>query len=145
MQVAPTLQSGGNRTGGDRPPGTDVDTSDTLIPIAFSCKDHGADADTGVAPTIRAMGHAASHQNAGDQLAIAFAQNQRNEIRTLEAAGALAADPGMKQQTFLALPWAVRRLTSAECERLQGFPDDCQSVSKRAPYRRPKVTPVAHG
>lgn len=34
-EVAPTLRAGGNKTGGDRPPGTDVDTVDTLVPIAF--------------------------------------------------------------------------------------------------------------
>lgn len=33
--IAPTLRAGGNRTGGDRPPGTDVDTVESLIPIAF--------------------------------------------------------------------------------------------------------------
>ena len=32
--------------------------------IAFSSKDYGADAVTGVAPTLRAMGHADSHSNA---------------------------------------------------------------------------------
>ena len=31
-EVCPTLRAGGNRTGGDRPPGTDVDTADSLIP-----------------------------------------------------------------------------------------------------------------
>lgn len=31
MAVSPTLRAGGNRTGGDRPPGTDVDTADSLI------------------------------------------------------------------------------------------------------------------
>lgn len=40
--------------------------------IAFSCKDHGADATTELAPTLRAMPHAASHANAGGQLAVAF-------------------------------------------------------------------------
>lgn len=30
-QVCPTLRAGGNQTGGDRPPGTDVDTADSLI------------------------------------------------------------------------------------------------------------------
>jgi DNA (cytosine-5)-methyltransferase 1 len=30
-QVCPTLRAGGNSTGGDRPPGTDVDTADSLI------------------------------------------------------------------------------------------------------------------
>lgn len=33
--VAPTLRAGGNRTGGDRPPGTDVDTCESLVPVAF--------------------------------------------------------------------------------------------------------------
>lgn len=39
VAVSPTLRAGGNRTGGDRPPGTDVDTIETLQvvrrPIAF--------------------------------------------------------------------------------------------------------------
>ena len=33
--------------------------------------------------------------------------------------------------TYVAVPWAVRRLTPRECERLQGFPDDFT----RIPYR----------
>ncbi|OWQ36530.1 DNA cytosine methyltransferase [Pseudomonas sp. DrBHI1] len=37
--------------------------------LAFSCKDHGADAGD-LAPTLRAMGHGASHPNAGDQVAV---------------------------------------------------------------------------
>ncbi len=79
---------------------------------------------------------------------IAFAQNQRDEVRDLnDVAGALAAEPGIKQQTYLAVaatltqgaPSAgrrneddvnlvtapqVRRLTPLECARLQGFPGD---------------------
>ncbi|HCW0424833.1 TPA: DNA cytosine methyltransferase [Pseudomonas aeruginosa] len=38
-------------------------------PIAFSCKDYGADASE-VAPTLRAMGHGDSHANAGGQVAV---------------------------------------------------------------------------
>lgn len=38
--------------------------------IAFSCKDHGADAMPDCAPTLRAMGHGESHPNAGGQLAV---------------------------------------------------------------------------
>ena len=33
--------------------------------------------------------------------AVAFAQNQRDEVRELEVAGALAAQPGIKQQTYI--------------------------------------------
>lgn len=39
--------------------------------IAFSCKDHGADAAK-LAPTLPAMGFDRSHANAGGQLAVAF-------------------------------------------------------------------------
>lgn len=38
VAVCPTLRAGGNKTGGDRPPGTDVDTVDSLI--AYTTKLH---------------------------------------------------------------------------------------------------------
>lgn len=58
----------------------------------------------------------------------AFAQNTRDEVRLVggdgEISGALAAQAGMKQTTYVAPGgMAVRRLTPMECERLQGFPD----------------------
>ena len=46
-----------------------------LVPVAFSCKDYGADAGE-VAPTLRSMGHDKSHANAGGQIAIAFNARQ---------------------------------------------------------------------
>lgn len=59
------------------------------------------------------------------QHAVAFAQNQRDEVRLTRLAGALASEPGMKQQTYVMHGgWAVRRLTPMECCRLQGFPDE---------------------
>ncbi|OYX01575.1 MAG: hypothetical protein B7Z14_05780 [Bosea sp. 32-68-6] len=142
--------------------------------IAFSCKDHGADAADELAPTLRAMGHGESHANAGGQVAVAFAiqeravsenpdagpdgigvkegvaytlearttaqavafvQNTRDELRLMngdgQIVGALAADPGMKQQAFIQQGWAVRRLTPAECARLQGFPDHHSRIAWR--------------
>lgn len=63
--------------------------------------------------------------------AVAFAQNQRDEIRTMDVAGALAAEPGMKQQTYVQDAWAVRRLTPVECARLQGFPDEYLDITYR--------------
>ena len=188
-----------------------------FVPVAFSCKDHGADAGV-TAPTLRAMGHSGSHANAGGQLAVAqpytlairgredahrleyrqdgtanailtpnggragigvgavaipinmqsavkngvkspngtgigepgdpaptlgandqhavaFAQNTRDELRYIggdgQVVGALAAEPGMKQQSYIQQAMQVRRLTPRECERLQGFPDDYTQVSHR--------------
>ncbi|MEJ5019292.1 DNA cytosine methyltransferase [Ochrobactrum vermis] len=142
--------------------------------IAFDCKASGQ-AGFGVgeiAPTLRAMGHLQSNQNAGGQIAVchpthevvgtlcaedsphgarglsglqtmlsgyiqpvkavAFAQNTRDEVRLFggdgQIVGALAAEPGMKQHSYVAKDWAVRRLTPTECERLQGFPDNFTNV-----------------
>ena len=63
--------------------------------------------------------------------AVAFAQNQRDEVRLMEVAGALAAEPGAKQQTYLHQAMQVRRLTPVECERLQGFPDGYTNIPWR--------------
>jgi DNA (cytosine-5)-methyltransferase 1 len=89
--------------------------------VCFTAKDHGADASD-ISPTLRSGSHSGSHANGGVMPAVAFAQNQRDELRTMDVAGALAAEPGMKQQTYIAQS-AVRRLTPRECERLQGFPE----------------------
>jgi DNA (cytosine-5)-methyltransferase 1 len=95
VEVAPPLLAGPNRAGGDRFPGVSVGTYGSpiahtlrgegmdasedgtgrglpILPVGFSCKDTGADAMEDVAPTMRAMGHRASHPNAGGQLAVAF-------------------------------------------------------------------------
>jgi DNA (cytosine-5)-methyltransferase 1 len=92
--------------------------------LAFSAKDHGADVGV-ISPTLRAMGHAGSHPNAGGQVAVAFAENQRNELRLMDIAGSQSAirRGDAKNETLLAGTMSVRRLTPLECSRLQGFPD----------------------
>lgn len=50
-------------------------TDQTSQFLAFSCKDHAADAGE-VSPPLRAMGHDASHANAGGQVAICFDTTQ---------------------------------------------------------------------
>ncbi|AAN69506.1 MULTISPECIES: DNA cytosine methyltransferase [Pseudomonas] len=58
--------------------------------LAFSCKDHGADAGD-LAPTLRAMNHSASHPNAGGQVAVCIT----GEItHTLKAEGFDASEDG---------------------------------------------------
>lgn len=65
--VAGSLLAGGN---------TNNLLDETLVPVAFSCKDHGADAGA-LSPTLRAMGHGASHANAGGQVAVMAASAVR--------------------------------------------------------------------
>ncbi|XRW12938.1 DNA cytosine methyltransferase [Dyella kyungheensis] len=87
--------------------------------VAFTCKDYGADAGE-IAPTLRAMGHASSHANAGGQLAVAF--NARQDPDSWEERSDPLDTDGTTQAVMAGL--GVRRLTPRECERLQGFPDD---------------------
>jgi len=94
--------------------------------VAFISKDHGADAGD-LSPTLRAMGHAGSHANAGGQVAVEF-NNRQDPIHENNLSLPIQAkDNGNGLLTFS----SVRRLTPRECERLQGFPDDYTLV----PYR----------
>jgi len=89
--------------------------------LAFSCKDHGADAGY-IAPTLRAMGHGDSHANAGGQVAVCVTGDIAH---TLKAEGFDASEDGTgRDQPMVPGESGVRRLTPRECERLQGFPDD---------------------
>lgn len=111
-----------------------------IIPICFSSKDHGADAADNIAPTLRAMGHAESHANAGGQLAVAFDLRGREGGAQFEGphhTANIRAASGGSSRSYVAQPWRVRRLTPRECERLQGFPDGYTDV----PYRRRNYTP----
>jgi DNA (cytosine-5)-methyltransferase 1 len=136
FDVAPSsyaIQAGALRANPESGPdgvGVQVDHAYTLEAraevqcVAFSCKDHGADAGD-VSPTLRSMGHDGSHANGGGQVAVAFA-HQAGGIQTT-----LGYDPDAGTSPTLAkcqtpaidTGMAVRRLTPTECERLQGFPD----------------------
>ena len=62
---------------------------------------------------------------------VAFAQNTRDEVREMPIVGALAAQPGMKQTSYIRRDMQVRRLMPIECERLQGFPDDYTKMNDK--------------
>ncbi|WP_345956750.1 DNA cytosine methyltransferase [Pseudomonas fulva] len=144
-QVAGTLSTGGGKPGQGLPC------------IAFSCKDHGADAGE-LAPTLRAIGRGSSHANAGGQVAVCITGDITH---TLKAEGFDASEDGTgrgqpivscrelaqtltsnygkqvdstdsaKGPNVVGHSESVRRLTPRECERLQGFPDDYTLI----PYR----------
>lgn len=124
--------------------GEDGDPSPTIASshtpaVAFSVKDHGADASVEIAPTLRSGGHDRSHANGGVMPAIAFANTAGDTALGLSKPGVPPitgrnGDPGNVFQPGM----AVRRLTPTECERLQGFPDGYTAV----PYRN---KPAADG
>ena len=92
--------------------------------VAFSAKDYGADVG-GVAPTLRGMGHDASHANGGGQLAIA-APLTASYGKQVDSSDTSSGPPNLLHSQM-----AVRRLTPRECERLQGFPDDYTLIRYR--------------
>ena len=61
--------------------------------VAFSCKDHGADAGN-IAPTLRAMGFTESHANGGGQVAVAFGwQNSPSQGASASASASASVTP----------------------------------------------------
>ena len=69
-----------------------------LVPIAFSCKDHGGDAGP-ISPTLRSMGNVGSHANAGGQVAIAFNARQDPD-HWHDRTGPLDTDGGTQAVAF---------------------------------------------
>jgi DNA (cytosine-5)-methyltransferase 1 len=69
----------------------------------------------------------------GTPLVAAFHQNQRSEVTTNYTTGALNSGGGKPGQGYPAalIGSGVRRLTPAECERLQGFPDGWTAITYR--------------
>lgn len=104
-----------------------------LVPVAFSSKDHGADAGE---IALRAMGHSGSHANAGGQVAIAYSIMPQNSGKDYKARQVDVAQPlmaggpvgGNQGGDYIRQHTGVRRLTPRECERLQGFPDDYTAI-----------------
>jgi DNA (cytosine-5)-methyltransferase 1 len=94
-------------------------------PMAFSAKDHGADAGE-VAPTLLAGGHTGSHANGGVMPAVAFMEGQQGDLYEGDITNSLTKGGGKPGQGYQTVRngMQVRRLTPRECERLQGFPDD---------------------
>lgn len=123
--------------------------------VAFDCKASGRNGfGVGeIAPTLRAMGHADSHQNAGGQVAVAISLRGREGGATAEISGdvmpALRTGGGGGDKPHVLLGqqlresgltmkeaqqrgfFGVRRLTPRECERLQGFPDNYTAIPWR--------------
>ncbi|KVT86336.1 DNA methyltransferase [Burkholderia territorii] len=140
IAVSPTLRAGGNRTGGNRPPGTNVDTCETLIPTiarALTTSNQRIDAETEtetllVAHALRGEGFDASEDGTGRGTplvpvhSICMGSDLINSEELAQPITRRNGDPGT-----ISTGNAVRRLTPRECERLQGFPDDYTLINVR--------------
>jgi len=118
-ELSPSLPAGGNKTGGDRPPGTDVDTSTSLIPEIVS-------------QAMSAKWSKGSSGPAGDEVCNLVPVSGDAPVQVQWASGGgKTENPTMQalrsgaehSYQFLRTGMAVRRLLPVECERLMGFPD----------------------
>ncbi|EPU2858149.1 Dam family site-specific DNA-(adenine-N6)-methyltransferase [Escherichia coli] len=128
-QITGPLSTGGGKPGQGFPA------------IAFSYKDHGADATVDMSPTLRAGNHDTSHANSGQPPAICI---QHASIGRHDTAGpqgkGYQEDVAFTQDSrssadVVQFGMQVRRLTPVECERLQGFPDNHTLISWRGKAR----------
>ena len=156
--VSPTLRASGNQTGGDRPPGTHVDTADSLIVShtlrgeGFDTSEDGSGRGTPLVPvafhptqdpisSADVCHSIGANNNATAAVAITIDEEKNANIDmygTLQARresggfqGAVAVPPAMQ----------VRRLTPVECERLQGFPDGYTAI----PWRKKPASECPDG
>jgi DNA (cytosine-5)-methyltransferase 1 len=114
--------------------------------VAFDCKASGlAGFGVGeVSSTLRAMGHADSHQNGGGHLAVSYStklhntrSNQAGKLYEEYTVGLDVNSPPPALVTSM----LVRRLTPVECERLQGFPDGYTLIPWHLGYWHPQKHP----
>jgi DNA (cytosine-5)-methyltransferase 1 len=108
---------------------TGTDPNSHVLAFEPRCARNGRGMPSDVVPALKAEAGSTGKGDAAP--CVAFAQNTRDEVREMPVVGALAAQPGMKQTSYIRQLTAVRRLTPTECERLQGFPDGHTLI----PYR----------
>jgi DNA (cytosine-5)-methyltransferase 1 len=130
-----TNQTGANGHGIAEEASHTIDTTNGQA-VAYPLLEVGA--RTGVSSTDPRAGIGIGDQDdpmftlqAGKQHGVAWAQNSRDELREMPYVGALAAEQGSKQTSYIRQHMAVRRLMPVECERLQGFPDGYTDIVYR--------------
>ena len=102
--------------------------------VAFSSKDHGADATIELSPTLRSGEFDKSWANGGAPPAIAFMTGDAmagdsSFNHSVELSPTIKANSSNKPGVFFRS--IVRRLTPIECERLQGLPDNWTQVQHK--------------
>jgi DNA (cytosine-5)-methyltransferase 1 len=128
QSVAPTLESGTNRTGGTRPPGTTVDTAETLIPVGYSTSGQGWWRD-GIGPEA-----ARSHKDAENGVVVSIAENQCGELRTSDIAAQLTVGGGKPGQGYPAVFAFEPRYYSGR-DRMGGAPNEKASTLRTEDHR----------
>ena len=108
--IAPTLLAGGNRTGGDRPPGTMIESVESLIAFTKTQRSGARDADGNLTAEVW------KQRDVSATLAPADLTSEHRAVELLTDGDTI-----------------VRRLTPLETCRLQGYPDGHTATSNGQP------------
>ena len=142
-RVADTLTVGANQYSGF--PGEPVEVIASTGDVAHCLNAHGGpcgrmdfESETMVAHTLKAEGFDASEDGTGRQNLI---PEVAGTMKACRDSGAMPEGPhdtaniraasGGSSRSYIAQPWAVRRLLPVECEALQGFPRNHTAVKHR--------------
>lgn len=101
--------------------------------VAFSSKDHGADAQEEVSPTLRAGGHDASHANAGVPPAICFKPSHFTRDKDgapSEVSPPLSADADKGDQDTVVLAFDTTQITNKDNRSNPQSGDPCHTLSE---------------
>jgi DNA (cytosine-5)-methyltransferase 1 len=153
--ICPTLRAGGNRTGGDRPPGTDVDTADSLIAMCLNAGGMNrldAESETLLPISIQDVTPREKAQNGkgwnddgtsytvdtaatqGVAQPVGFTRCDHGGDAVIDGTPTMRCGSNYSAHLAAAMPsMQVRRLTPVECERLQGFPDNYTNIKDKCP------------
>ena len=134
-EVVPALLAGANDTGGTRPPGTMVETAESLVAYQKVRRSGERGPDGELPPEVWAERDVAATLSPADLTSehravelVAFALRGRDDGALPEVhgdgqtVGSLRAASGGSSRDYIA-GTTVRRLTPLEAERLQGYPD----------------------
>ncbi|MEO0385060.1 MAG: DNA (cytosine-5-)-methyltransferase [Pseudomonadota bacterium] len=127
IDLSPTLRAGGH----------DGSHANAGVPPAIAIQERAVAENPDAGPDgagVRVDGAAYTLEARAQAQAVAFAENSRAEVRLQGGDGNVAPQlttgggkPG-QGQPCIATPYAVRRLTPLECERLQGFKDGWTAI-----------------
>lgn len=144
-EVVPALLAGANDTGGTRPPGTMVETAESLVAYQKVRRSGERGPDGELPPEVWAERDVAATLSPADLTSehravelVAFALRGRDDGALPEVhgdgqtVGSLRAASGGSSRDYIA-GTTVRRLTPLEAERLQGYPDGWTLTSNGKP------------
>ena len=124
-QISAQLTTGGGKPGQGQPC--------IITPVAYAIQERAVSENPGAGPQGAGWneGNAYTLEARNKVQAVAFDLAQITSKANRSTLQPVSPTMAKASELHAVTPWAVRRLTPAECERLQGFPDDFTAIPWR--------------